>query len=225
LDAICAVLPVTRPDPTTVELLKKIVVMYKAIQEQPKEIVSFLLVSQVNFKEKDVGEVFFFLAKNRSVYNSLPEVKQDVMRRWLFPLLFEQATEVEIHEKIVQLFGTNNREEAFINEYMWLVEKKLGTWKRGSIDPHFLSLLMYYLDGVEDRIEPFFRDGFAKTVFVKFGDNDFNMIERKLVFLKHLSDTGKKRWKAIKKQVHYANQGLVSKAYHFVQKIFGGKES
>jgi len=223
LDAICTAFPTTRPDPAAVELLKKIDKTYQTIQEQPNGIVPLLLLSQVNFKEKDVGSVCSVFSDNRSIYDSLPKARQDAMRHWLLPLLFEQATEVDIHEKIVRLFATNNYVEAFVNEYMYLAEKILVAWKKGKIDKRFLSLLQYYLECEDDRLIPFLGNGLAKSVFAKFSDNDFDIIEKKLFFLKHLSGTEKNRWESVKKRVRDSNQKPISKIYHFIQKLFGGQ--
>ena len=218
LDAICAALPTTCPDSGTIEMLKRIIAIYQAIPESINGIVDLLSLCQ----KMDVMTACSIFADNRSVYDSLPQTKQDAMRRWLLPLLFAQATETSIHEKIVQLFATNNFKKQFVSEYMELTKKFVGSLKQGMIDPHLHSLLEYYLT-CTDGMEPFFRDGFVNIVFAKFTVNEFNIIEKKSPCLKKLSDTKKKRWEAIKKQVNESNQGFVSKTYNFVHKLFGGK--
>jgi hypothetical protein len=178
-------------------------------------------MSQADFKSLTIAQVASFLDSSKLPYSTLSKTKQETMRQWLLPTLFNTATEAKIHEKIVQLFATNN-DKIFVSEYMALAKRIAGSLKKGKIDPRLHSLLEYYLE-CADSIEPLFREGLVRNVFTRFSDSDFKAIEKKLSCLKDLSDTEKKRWETIKKRVEDANRGLVSNTYHFVRKLFGGK--
>jgi len=215
LDAICAALPITRPDAAVVELLKNISTMYQAIQEPPSVIVPILLLSQ-----KDGTNVYSVFAQHRNVYDSLSKDRQKKMRSWLLPLMFEQATEAKFHEQIIHLFATENSEEEFVHEYMNVANKAFVSATLRNADQCFQSLLEYYLVCDDDHIELLLRECFAKIIFVKFNDDGFQGIERKFSFLKKLSGTEKKRWETLKKQVVENSRGFIAKLYF---SLFGGK--